>query len=394
MSETTRLAIFAKRIITPEIVIPDGIICIEGTRILEVGRRNELRLPTGEFQEYHFTDRVIVPGFIDLHVHGGGGHDFMEGTRDAVEVISRHLSRHGTTAYLATTVSASPIATIRAAENLGKLVGQGLGGAIMVGLHLEGPFISEAKKGVHPPAFLRNPSIRIFDELLKMSANTIKLVTLAPELEGALEFIKSVRSRGIHVSLGHSNATFEETLWAVELGASQATHSFNAMRDFNHREPGILGAILTDGRVWAEIIADGVHVHPAVIDILIRCKGAHKTLLITDAITATGMPDGQYKLGELTVKVVQGVCRNTDGNLAGSTLTQDQALRNVIQWSKTPLEEAVLMCTLNPAQAIGIDSSKGSLEPGKDADLVVLDQNLEIQATLSSGQWTYVRRAN
>jgi N-acetylglucosamine-6-phosphate deacetylase len=264
----------------------------------------------------------------------------------------------------------------------------------MVGLHLEGPFISEVKKGVHPPAFIRNPSIRIFDELLRMSANTITLVTLAPELEGALEFIKSVRSKGVHVSLGHSNATFEETLWAIELGASQATHSFNAMRDFNHREPGILGAILTDSRVWAEIIADGVHVHPAVIDILIRCKGTRRTLLITDAITATGMPDGQYQLGELTVKVVQGVCRNLEGNLAGSTLTQDRALRNVIQWSKTPLEEAIPLCTVNPAEAIGIDSSKGSLEPGKDADLVVLDENLEVHATLSSGQWTYVRRAN
>ena len=182
MTQAARLALFADKIVTPEVVIPHGVVCIEDGKILEVGRRDQVHFSEKEFEQYHFPDQLVVPGFIDLHVHGGAGRSFMEGTREAVEVISRHLSIHGTTACLATTVSASPIATIQAVENLGKHVGQNLGGALVVGLHLEGPFISAAKRGAHLPAFIRPPSIRIFDELLKISGNTIRLVTLAPEL--------------------------------------------------------------------------------------------------------------------------------------------------------------------------------------------------------------------
>ena len=391
MTQAPRIAIFARKVITPETVIPDGVVCIEGEKILQVGRRSDVKFQDEEFQKYQFPDQILVPGFIDLHVHGGGGRSFMEGSKDASEVVCRHLSRHGSTACLATTVSASPIATIQAVESLGKHVGQDLGGATIVGLHLEGPFISEAKRGAHLPAFIRPPSVRIFDELLRISGNTIRLITLAPELDGAVEFIKNARRKGVFVSLGHSNATYEEARRAIESGASQAAHSFNAMRDFNHREPGILGAILTDRRVWAEAIADGVHMHPVVLDILVRCKGVRKSILITDAITAAGMPDGQYQLGDLTVNVSGGICRNLENQLAGSTLTQQQALKNVVQWTKTALEEAIYMCTLNPAEAIEIDSRKGSLDTGKDADLVVLDSDLEVSATLSMGKWVYRR---
>jgi N-acetylglucosamine-6-phosphate deacetylase len=313
----------------------------------------------------------------------------MEGTEEAVKTISRHLARHGTTAYLATTVSASPIATIKAVENLGRLVKRDTEGAQLVGLHLEGPFLSEAKRGAHLPELLRRPSIRIFDELVKMSQETIRLVTLAPELEGALEFIRNARTKNVVVSLGHSNATFEEAIKGMDAGATMAAHTFNAMRDFNHREPGILGAVLSDPRVQTEVIADGVHVHPAAVRILLKCKGVQGVLLVTDAISAGGMPDGSYRIGDIPVTVSAGVCRNAAGQLAGSTLTQDQALRNVVQWTGLPLEEAILMCAGNAARVIGLDEQKGTIEPGKDADMIFLDTRLEVQAVLSRGRWVH-----
>ncbi|MGH9962883.1 MAG: N-acetylglucosamine-6-phosphate deacetylase, partial [Pyrinomonadaceae bacterium] len=290
-----------------------------------------------------------------------------------------------TTSYLATTVTASPITTIQAVESLGKLMQEEIEGARILGLHLEGPFISEKKRGVHPPEYIRNPSARIFDELVKMSNSQVKLITLAPENPGAREFIEHIRSKGIVVSLGHSNASCEVARQAILAGATNATHTFNAMRDFNHREPGILGAVLTDSRVWAELIADGVHVDPTAVEMLLRCKGTRKILLITDAIAATGMPDGDYQVGSVSVKVSQGVCRSPEGVLAGSTLTQDAALRNMVGWTGIPVEEAIYMLTRNPAESLGVSGSKGSVQPGKDADLVLLDDNLRVQATVCEG---------
>jgi N-acetylglucosamine-6-phosphate deacetylase len=385
----SRLAILTKKVITPETVIPQGVVLVEGKRILQVGTRFNVAFDDRVFRTLHFEEQTLVPGFIDLHIHGSGGRDVMEGTREAVEVISKFLSSHGTTSYLATTVTASPITTIQAVESLGKLMHQEIEGARILGLHLEGPFISEKKRGAHPPEHIRNPSARIFDELLKMSNSQVKLITLAPENPGSLEFIEHIRSKGIVVSLGHSNATCEVARAAIHAGATNATHTFNAMRDFNHREPGILGAVLTDSRVWAEVIADGIHVDPTVIEMLLRCKGTRKILLITDAIAATGMPDGDYQVGSVAVKVSQGVCRSSEGVLAGSTLTQDTALRNMVGWTGIPVEEAIYMLTRNPAESLGVSGSKGSVQPGKDADLVLLDDDLKVQATLCEGTLIY-----
>jgi N-acetylglucosamine-6-phosphate deacetylase len=224
---------------------------------------------------------------------------------------------------------------------------------------------------------------------VKMSRETIRLVTLAPELEGALEFIRSARAKNVVVSLGHSNATFEEAIKAMDAGATMATHTFNAMRDFNHREPGILGAVLSDPRVQAEVIADGIHVHPAAVRLLLRCKGMQGVLLVTDAISAGGMPDGSYHIGDVQVTVSDGVCRNSAGQLAGSTLTQDQALRHMVRWTGLPLKELIPMCAGNAAQVIGLEDQKGTIEPGKDADMTFLDTRFEVQAVLSRGQWVH-----
>lgn len=382
----SKIAIFTKRVITPDTIIPQGVVLVEGRKILDVGRRFNMDFDEREFEPFHFERETLIPGFIDVHIHGARGRDIMEGTLDAIEVVSRYLALHGTTSYLATTVTASPIETIQAVENLGKLVPEETGGARILGLHLEGPFISQEKRGVHPPEHIRPPSTRIFDELVKMSNGQVRLITVAPEISGGLDFIRHIRSKGVLVSLGHSNATYEVAHQAIQAGASNATHTFNAMRDFNHRQPGILGAVLTNSSVWTELIADGAHVDPIAIQMLLKCKGPRRILLVTDAISAAGMPDGEFQLGSLLIKVSQGVCRVPEGALAGSTLSLDRALRNMISWTGIPLEEAVYMTSRNAAESIGVAQRKGSIHPGYDADMVLLNDDLHVQATFCEGK--------
>jgi N-acetylglucosamine-6-phosphate deacetylase len=389
----SKLAIFTKKVITPDTIIPQGLVLVEGTKILDVGTRSSLAFDESEFEALHFEQGTLVPGFIDVHIHGARGRDIMEGTRDAIEVVSKHLASHGTTSYLATTVTASPIETIQAVENLGRLVPEETGGARILGLHLEGPFISQEKRGVHPPEFIRAPSTRIFDELLKMSNAHVRLITVAPEVPGGLDFIQHIRSKGVLVSLGHSNATYEVARQAIRAGASNATHTFNAMRDFSHREPGVLGAVLTESMVWTELIADGAHVDPVAIQMLLKCKGHRRILLVTDAISAAGMPDGDFQLGSLLIKVSQGVCRVPEGALAGSTLSLDRALQNMIRWTGLPLEEAVYMTSRNAAESIGVADRKGSIRPGYDADLVLLDDGLHVRATICEGKLVHQEAA-
>ena len=381
-----RLAVTAGRVMTPDRVILDGVVLVEGSRILEVGSRAAVPFSGDEFEVMNHPRHLLAPGFIDVHIHGALGRDVMEGTDEALATISGFLAAHGTTSFLATTMTASPIATLRAVEALGRQVDQPLPGARILGLHLEGPFINPEKRGAHPAEHIRPPSTLIFEQLLARSGRRIKLITLAPEVEGGLELIEFARSRGVVVSLGHSNATLEETLAAVDLGAANATHLFNAMRSFSHRDPGILGAVLTAPQVWAELIADGVHVSPAAVELCLQCKGAGKILLISDAVSPTGMPEGQYRLADGEITLSEGVCRTPEGTLAGSILTQDQALRNVVRWSRLPVQTVLGMLTRNPAQSLGIADSKGTLAAGKDADMVLLDESLGVHTTIVQGE--------
>src|SRR5262245_15451958 len=385
----SKFAIFTKRVITPDTIIRQGVVLVDGKKIVDVGTRFNVPFDESEFETLHFEQKTLVPGFIDVHIHGARGRDIMEGTRDAIEVVSKYLAAHGTTSYLATTVTASPIETIQAVESLGKLVSEDTGGAKILGLHLEGPFISQEKRGVHPPEHIRLPSTRIFDELVKMSNGQVRLITVAPEIPGGLDFIQHIRSRGVLVSLGHSNATYDVARRAIQAGASNATHTFNAMRDFSHRQPGVLGAVLTNPNVWTELIADRANVDPIAIQMLLSCKGHRRILLVTDAISAAGMPDGDFQLGSLLVKVSQGVCRVAEGTLAGSTLSVDRALQNIMHWTGIPLEEAIYMTSRNPAESIGVAQTKGSIQPGYDADMILLNDDLEVHATLCDGQLVY-----
>ncbi len=381
-----RLAVTAGRVMTPDRVILDGVVLVEGSRILEVGSQAAVRFSRDEFEVLDHPRRLLAPGFIDVHIHGALGRDVMEGTGEALKVISRFLAAHGTTSFLATTMTASPIATLQAVESLGRQVDHPLPGARLLGLHLEGPFINPEKRGAHSARHIRPPSTLVLEQLLARSGHGIKLITLAPEVEGNLELIEFARSRGVVVSLGHSNATLEEAMAAIDLGAGNATHLFNAMRSFSHRDPGILGAVLTAPQVWAELIADGVHVSPAAVRLCLQCKGAGKILLISDAVSATGMPEGRYRLADSEITLSEGACRTPDGTLAGSILTQDRALRNMVRWTRLPVQTLLGMLSRNPAQSLGIADRKGTLAPGKDADMVLLDQSLGVHATIVQGE--------
>lgn len=381
-----RLAVTAGRVMTPDRVILDGVVLVEDAKILEVGSRGAVRFSEDEFEVVDHSRHLLAPGFIDVHIHGALGRDVMEGTGEALEAISRFLASHGTTSFLATTVTASPFATLQAVEALGRQVDRPLPGARMLGLHLEGPFISPEKRGAHSARHIRPPSTLILEQLLARSGHRVRLITVAPEVEGGLELIRFARSKGVIVSLGHSNATLDEAMAAIDLGAGNATHLFNAMRSFGHRDPGILGAILTAPRIWAELIADGIHVSPAAVRLCLQCKGAGKILLISDAVSATGMPEGQYRLADTEITLSEGRCRTPEGTLAGSILTQDQALRNMVRWSRLPVQSVLGMLTRNPAQSLGIADSKGTLAAGKDADMVLLDRNLRVHTTIVQGE--------
>lgn len=383
--------IHAEAAITPADEISDAAILVEGSRISAIGTRAEVGRPAGA-DFFDAGNAVLAPGFVDLHVHGAGGHDVMEGTPAALDAISATLARHGTTSFAATTVTASldslcwstaGIASYIAARREGSSRGVL---AEILGIHFEGPFISKARRGVHPLGAIVDPSVPLLNKLLEAAATTAKIVTLAPELPGALEVIDAARAAMLLVSVGHTDATYEQARAAIQHGASHAAHVFNAMRPFSHRDTGVIGAVLTAPEVTAELIADNVHVDAAAMKILLASKGVNQISLVSDGTAATGMPDGTYRLGDFDVNVANGVVRNQEGKLAGSALTLDQALRNVVALG-TPLQDAIQMLTLNPARELGLDSAKGALVPGADADLIVIDPKLHVSRVMVGGVW-------
>jgi N-acetylglucosamine-6-phosphate deacetylase len=339
-------------------------------------------------QLLNFPDLILAPGFIDIHIHGGAGRDAMEASESALAQIELQLVKHGVTAYLPTTVTAPNDKILGALDGLGKaiaLANRNSGRASPLGIHLEGPFISHEKRGVHPPENLLPPSPQAFDRFWQASAGNIRMMTIAPELPGAVETIRYARKLGVHSSLGHSDATYQEAQSGISAGADHVTHTFNAMRALNHRDPGILGAVLENDELTADVIADGIHVHPSVLKLFLSAKGADRAILITDAISATGMPDGVYSLGGLDVQVSNGRCEY-QGKLAGSVLTLDRAIRNVMTFAGWQLQQAVKIATLNPAQRLGISDQRGLLAAGRRADLVVLTPEGEVAHTIIGGE--------
>lgn len=382
--------VHASRILTPEEELTDAIVVVEDGRITALGHRDEVRVPAGA-ADYVAGGMTIVPGFIDLHIHGAGGHDVMEASARSLDRITSTVARHGTTSMVATTVTAPIEDTCRSLEGIAQYIrkhkdpsGDARPSAEILGIHLEGPFISKAKRGVHPPDSLAKPSVETLNKLLSAADGFVKIVTVAPELPGAIELIEAVVTAKLVAALGHTDANYDQARAAIHAGARHAVHVYNAMRPFGHRDPGIIGAILTDPEITAEIIADGVHVAGPAIQVLIGCKGIDTVLLVSDGIAATGMPDGNYRLGSFEVVVENGVCRNAEGKLAGSTLTLDRAVRNVVALGVS-LQDAVRMATILPARRLGLAGKKGIIAVGADADLVALTPDLRVAGVMTRG---------
>ena len=385
--------IHASRILTPEEEISDGVIVVEGSRIAALGHRDEMRLPAGA-TDFVAAGMTVVPGFVDIHIHGAGGHDVMEGTARALDRITSTVARSGTTSMVATTVTAPIDDTIKSLEGIARYIrsheqSEAVSenaklAAEIVGIHLEGPFISKARRGVHPSDALAKPSVETLGKLLKAADGLVRIVTIAPELPGALELIAVAVAAKLVVAMGHTDADYDQARAAIHAGARHAVHMYNAMRPFTHRDPGIVGAILTDPEVTAEIIADLVHVAGPAIQVLIGSKGFDTVLAVSDGIAATGMPDGNYRLGNFEVSVKDGVARNSEGKLAGSTLTLDRALRNLVALG-VPFTDAVRMATVLPARRLGLAGKKGIIAVGADADLVALTADLRVAAVMTRG---------
>jgi N-acetylglucosamine-6-phosphate deacetylase len=356
----------------PVLTIEDGII-----ESIEAGEPN------------NSNDLLTVP-FLDIHVHGAVSHDFMTATLDEIDRVGRHLARHGVGHYLPTTVTGSIDHAFRALGTLADAIethqhsGRDRWSAAPVGVHLEGPFISHLRRGVHPTACILDPSIEMFDRYQQAARGHIRLVTLAPERPGALDLIRHATASGVRVSLGHSDATLEQTVSAITAGASSATHVFNAMRPLHQREPGITGAVLDDDGLFAEVICDGIHVHPAMIRLWLRMKGIDRAILVTDGISATGMPDGSYTLGDFTAEVKDGVCM-ADGVLSGSVLTMDKAVANLQRFTRSPLATAIRLATRNPARLLGMDGLV-ELGPGQPANFNIYDLDGRLRETILHGR--------
>ena len=382
-----KTVITAAQLFTPLERIESPILIVEDGKVISVSSSQETEFPEGGHR-LDYPGCVLAPGYIDVHIHGGAGHDVMDSDASALAAIEESMARRGVTSYLPTTVSAPESNIVRALRNLGahiKMSEQRMRRARPLGIHLEGPFISHAKRGVHPADTLVSPSPERLDRFWEASDGTLRMMTIAPELDGAIETIKHAQHLGVLSSLGHSNATFHEARQGIAAGARHATHCFNAMRALNHREPGILGAILVDDQLTGDMIVDGVHIAPTVVELFVRLKGIERTVLITDAISATGMPDGKYRLGSFEVTVHADRCE-CEGKLAGSVLTLDRAVRNVMSFAGVDLQQAVRMATLNPAQLLGIAGQCGMLTPGAIADVVVLSPRGEVVQTIVAGQ--------
>ena len=382
--------ICASRIFTPQEELSNYAIVVEDGRITAVVPRDEVQARSGA-HEIVAKDGIVVPGFVDVHIHGAGGYDVMEATTGALRTVSEQVARHGTTSLLATTVSAPADDTCRSLEGIAEYIAgpnNHSGGqaprAEMLGIHLEGPFLSHARRGVHPEGALAKPSLPLLEKFLDAAGGSARILTLAPELSNALELVDRARQTGLVVAMGHTDATYDQAVAAIKRGVSHAVHVFNAMRPFTHRDTGVLGAVLTHREVTAELIADGVHVDAPAIQILLASKGTSGVVLVSDGIAATGMPDGLYRLGTFDVSVSGGVARNADGKLAGSTLTLDRAIRHMVSLGVSPIE-AIRMATLVPATRLGIAGRKGVIAPGADADLVFLTPDLQVKGVMTRG---------
>lgn len=384
-----RFTLRGTRLVDATMDLAEGDITIDGAHIEGVGQKADA---PGKVVDA--SQAIVMPGFIDVHTHGGGGFELHTTDADQIRAYARWAPSTGVTAFLAGVVGipgALPLGQLRAAVDATEQPGEG---AEMLGIHLEGPYINVKRRGAHPPAWLRQPDPAETEEVLEVSRGHLRLITIAPELPGAHEMIKRLLEAGVTVSIGHTDATYEQAEEAIALGATHATHCFNAMRPLLHRAPGPIAAIARSSQVQGELIADGVHVHPEVMRLLVRMLGPQRIVTITDALAAAGLPAGaRFEFAGQMAEVICGAAHLADGTLTGSVLTMEQALRNMLEMTRVSLADAVGTLTLNPARAAHVEARKGRLQSGYDADLLVFDSSLRLQATICQGRLAYATDA-
>ncbi|MEH7375608.1 N-acetylglucosamine-6-phosphate deacetylase [Neobacillus drentensis] len=384
------------QVYSEDILIENGFIKINNGKIVEIGSMEELE-KENEFEIIELPGHYkAIPGLIDIHIHGVNGADTMDATKEALDIMVTALPKEGTTSFLATTMTQEGKQIENALINAGQYIEeqQSIGKAEILGLHLEGPFVNSKRAGAQPIQHIIDPDLALFQKWQNLTNGNIKLVTLAPERPGGLEMIRYLKSNGIIASIGHTDATFDEVDEAIDAGANHVTHLFNQMRGLHHREPGVVGAAFLRDELKAEIIVDGVHVRPEMVKLAFKQKQSEGLILITDSMRAKCLKNGKYDLGGQEVTVKNGKAILEDGTLAGSILKLGHAVKNIIAYTGCPLEDAIEMASVNPAKQLNIYDRKGSIAVGKDADIVILDEEMEVYITLCHGAIAFNREEN
>jgi N-acetylglucosamine-6-phosphate deacetylase len=380
--------IAARRLLTVNGVVDYPLVSVEDGRVSRIES-----LSAGDLERvpatYRFPEATLVPAYVDIHIHGCAGHDVMEGTPEALRAIGAYLASRGVGAYFPTTVTSPRDETMRSLAGLATEIGRETAyqGATPLGIHLEGPFLSHLKRGVHTDALLEAPSIELFDRFWQAAEGKICLMTIAPELPGAADLIAHATALGVRCSMGHSDAMVCEAELGYVAGARSATHTFNAMRAIDHREPGLAAYVLDKRSLFAEIICDGIHVDPLIVRLFFRAKDKDRIVLVTDGMSATGMPDGVYMLGDMEVEVRDGRC-TSDGTLAGSVLTLDRGVQNLMKFTGATVNVAAAAASHNPSKLMGVDDDWGSLDVGRAAHITVLSPSAEVIETFLAGRVT------
>ncbi|MCX6149842.1 MAG: N-acetylglucosamine-6-phosphate deacetylase [Ignavibacteriales bacterium] len=387
-----KLALVGGKIITPFRVLENGTIIIDNFRIYELGKSADVNIPE-DCEIIDVSGKIISPGFVDLLVHGGGGFGFADGTNEGIEKVSEYFIEHGSTTMLAALFAKPHDLLLNDIRRLAKYI-LNTPDSNIKGIHLEGPFLNPGLKGAMNEDYLWKPTVEGWTEMWEASRGLVKMMTIAPELPGSIDVMREAANEGVVLSIGHSMADYSDIELAIDNGAAHVTHMFNAMNPFHHRKPGVIvGALLRD-ELKIELIADTLHVHPAIMELLLKFKKSSGIILITDSIRAGGMHEGEYEFADQKVIMEGGKAFLENGTLAGSTLTLPMAVRNMIRTAGAKITEAIRMASLNGAKVLSIEDKKGILAAGKDADLVVLDENFQVEMTIIMGKIRYQRNQN